>query len=250
LKKEASVYIMKVILRLWGDGVQEMFERTARLIGTEAVIRLQNAHVAVFGLGGVGGAVAEALCRAGVGALSLFDGDNIAESNLNRQIFATTDTIGMKKVYAAEKRLCSINPDIKLNLYDVFYTPENSNEFDFSHYDYIVDAVDMVTAKIELVLRANEAGVPIISSMGTGNKMDATAFEVSDIFKTSVCPLARVMRKEIKDRGIKKLKVVYSKEEPKLPLQTDDKRTPASISFVPNAAGLILAGEVVKDIID
>ena len=230
--------------------MSEMFVRTENLIGKEALLKLQNAHVAVFGLGGVGGAVAEALCRAGVGALSLFDGDKIAESNLNRQIFATTDTIGMKKVYAAEKRLCSINPDVKLNLYDVFYTPENSNEFDLSQYDYIVDAVDMVTAKIELVLRANEAGVPIISCMGTGNKMDAAAFEVSDIFKTSVCPLCRVMRRELKERGVKKLKVVYSKEEPKLPLQTEDRRTPASISFVPNAAGLVLAGEVVRDIID
>ena len=228
--------------------MNEMFTRSENLIGKEALERLENSHVAVFGLGGVGGSVAEALCRAGVGTLSLFDGDKIAKSNLNRQIFATQSTVGAPKVLAAEKRLLDINPDIKLNLYETFYTPENSGEYDLSQYDYIVDAVDMVTAKIELVVRANEAQTPIISSMGTGNKLDAAAFEVSDIFKTSVCPLARVMRKELKERKIKKLKVVYSKEEPIEPI-CEDKRTPASISFVPNAAGLILAGEVVREII-
>jgi len=226
-----------------------MFERTARLIGKDAVLRLQNAHVAVFGLGGVGGSAAEALCRAGVGTLSLFDGDKVCESNLNRQIFATQKSIGKSKVSAAKDRLIDINPDINLKLYEFYYTPENSDEFDFSQFDYIVDAVDMVTAKIELVLKAKVAGVPIISCMGTGNKLDATKFEISDIYKTSVCPLCRVMRKELKSRGIKALKVVYSKEEPITPKDTIDTRTPASISFVPNTAGLILAGEVVRDII-
>jgi len=229
--------------------LKEMFERTARLIGKDAVLRLQNAHVAVFGLGGVGGSAAEALCRAGVGTLSLFDGDKVCESNLNRQIFATQKSIGKSKVSAAKDRLIDINPDINLKLYEFYYTPENSDEFDFSQFDYIVDAVDMVTAKIELVLKAKVAGVPIISCMGTGNKLDATKFEISDIYKTSVCPLCRVMRKELKSRGIKALKVVYSKEEPITPKDTIDTRTPASISFVPNTAGLILAGEVVRDII-
>lgn len=229
--------------------MKEMHTRTVRLIGESALQKLENAHVAVFGLGGVGGSAVEALCRAGVSTLSLFDGDSVNESNLNRQIFATCQTVGMKKVLAAKERLLKINPDIKLNLYDTFYTPENSSEYDLSQYDYIIDAVDMVSAKIELAVRAKEASVPLISSMGTGNKLDAAALEVSDIFKTSVCPLARVMRRELKARGIKRLKVVYSKEEPITPKDTEDTRTPASMPFVPNAAGLILAGEVVRDLI-
>lgn len=232
-----------------GGFLKERHLRTARLIGEDGVLRLENAHVAVFGLGGVGGSALEALCRAGVGELSLFDGDCVSESNLNRQIIANVQTVGMKKVLAAEKRLLEINPDIKLNLYDVFYTLENSHEFDLSQYDYIIDAVDMVSAKIELAVRAKEAGVPLISSMGTGNKLNAAALEVADIFKTSVCPLARVMRRELKERGVKKLKVVYSREEPITPKDTIDTRTPASLPFVPNAAGLILAGEVVRELI-
>ncbi len=229
--------------------MDEIFERTARLIGKDALLRLKNAKVAVFGLGGVGGAAAETLTRGAVGSLSIFDGDKVSQSNINRQFFATADTVGMLKTAAAKQRLVSINPDIEIIENPFFYTPENADSVDLAEFDYIVDAIDMVTAKIELALRAQAAGVPIISCMGTGNKLDATAFEVSDIFKTSVCPLCRVMRKELKARGVKKLKVVYSKEEPICPKDTDDKRTPASISFVPPVAGMILAGEVIKDII-
>ncbi len=228
------------------DGI---FEREERLIGKNALLKLKNSRVAVFGLGGVGGAASEALVRGGVGSLYIFDGDNVAASNINRQFFATTDTVGMPKTAAAKKRLLLINPAAEIIENPFFYTPENANSIDFKRFDYIVDAIDMVTAKIELALRAQAANVPIISCMGTGNKLDATAFEVSDIFKTSVCPLCRVMRKELKERGVKKLKVVYSKEEPITPRDTDDKRTPASISFVPPVAGMILAGEVIKDII-
>ena len=228
------------------DGI---FEREERLVGKDAVLKLKGSKVAVFGLGGVGGAAAEALIRGGVGSLCIFDGDKIMESNINRQFFATTETVGLPKTAAAKKRLLSINPDAEIIEHSFFYTPENSEGVDLKQFDYIVDAIDMVTAKIELVLRANAAGVPIISCMGTGNKLDPTAFEVCDIFKTSVCPLCRVMRKELKERGVTKLKVVYSKEEPITPKGTDDKRTPASISFVPPVAGMILAGEVIKDII-
>lgn len=227
---------------------ENIFDRQNRLIGIEATEKLKKSRVALFGLGGVGGACLEALARAGVGHITLFDGDKVSESNRNRQFLATVDTTGSLKTAAARERVHSINPDITVCEFPVFYTSENSSEFNLSQYDYIIDAVDMVSAKIELVLKANESGVPIISCMGTGNKLDATAFEVSDIFKTSVCPLCRVMRRELSKRGIKKLKVVYSKEAPREPL-SDDKRTPASISFVPSVAGLILAGEVIKYII-
>ncbi|MBQ8337700.1 MAG: tRNA threonylcarbamoyladenosine dehydratase [Oscillospiraceae bacterium] len=229
--------------------MDEIFERTARLIGKDALATLKKAHVAVFGLGGVGGSAAEALCRGGVGTLSLFDGDKVAVSNINRQFFATVNTVGLSKTDAAAERLKSLNPDIELFENCFFYTPETADEVDLSQFDYIIDAVDMVTAKIELIVRANAAGVPIISCMGTGNKLDPTQFEVCDIYKTSVCPLARVMRKELKERGIKKLKVLYSKEPPIAPKDTDDARTPASISFVPPVAGMILAGEAIKDLI-
>lgn len=228
------------------DGI---FERTERLIGKDALSLLKKAHVAVFGIGGVGGAAAEALVRGGVGSLSLFDGDKVSISNINRQFFATVNTVGMPKTAAAKERLKTLNPDASIIEKNFFYTPETADSVDLSQFDYIIDAVDMVTAKIELAIRANAAGVPIISCMGTGNKLDPTAFEVSDIFKTSVCPLCRVMRKELKDRGIKGLKVVYSKEPPIKPKGTDDARTPASISFVPSVAGMILAGEVIKDLI-
>ena len=226
-----------------------IFEREERLIGKDALLKLKGSRVAVFGLGGVGGAAAEALIRGGVGSLYVFDGDKVATSNINRQFFATTDTVGMLKTSAAKDRLLLLNPDAEVVENPFFYTPENADSIDLSQFDYIVDAIDMVTAKIELALRAQGAGVPIISCMGTGNKLDPTAFEVSDIFKTSVCPLCRVMRKELKERGVKRLKVVYSKEEPITPKETDDKRTPASISFVPPVAGMILAGEVIKDLI-
>ena len=228
------------------DGI---FEREERLIGKAALNLLKKAHVAVFGIGGVGCAAAEALVRGGVGTLSLFDGDMVAASNINRQLFATVNTVGMPKTAAAKERLTTLNPNVKIIENDFFYTLETADSVDLSQFDYIIDAVDMVTAKIELAVRAKEAGVPLISCMGTGNKLDPTAFEVSDVFKTSVCPLCRVMRKELKGRGIKALKVVYSKEEPIIPKDCEDKRTPASISFVPPVAGMILAGEVIKDLI-
>ena len=229
--------------------MEEIFERTERLIGKESLLKLKNSHVAVFGLGGVGGAAAEALCRGGVGTISLFDGDKFSVSNINRQFFATVKTLGMPKTQAAAERLRDLNPDVRLFENSFFYTCENADSVDLSQFDYIIDAVDMVSAKIELVMRAYAAGVPIISCMGTGNKLDPTRFEVSDLFKTSVCPLARVMRRELSARGIKRLRVVYSKETPKKPKHTDDVRTPSSISFVPPVAGMILAGEVILTLV-
>ena len=229
----------------------DKFERTRMLLGDDALKALAKARVAVFGVGGVGGYTVEALVRAGVGAIDLIDSDTVSESNINRQILATVDSVGEKKVDVAERRALSINPDIKTRKFPVFYLPETSHLFDFSQYDYVVDAIDTVSGKIELVKRANEAGVPIICSMGTGNKLDPSAFEVSDIFKTSVCPLAKVMRSLCRKNGIKKLKVVYSKEEPIKP-QCDPEQTgkipPASCSFVPPVAGFIIAGEVVRDL--
>ena len=222
----------------------EKFIRTENLIGKEKLNILKNSHIAVFGIGGVGGYVTEALVRAGVGNIDIIANDTVSESNINRQIIATTKTIGKYKVDVMKERILDINPDAKVNAYNTLYLPNTADQFDFSKYDYVVDAVDNVTAKIELVLRANESGVPIISSMGTGNKLDPTAFEVSDIYKTEVCPLAKVMRTELKKRGVKKLKVVYSKEKP-----ITNQRPPASISFVPSVAGLIIASEVIKDII-
>ena len=223
--------------------------RTKMLLGEDALEKLAQSRVAVFGVGGVGGYVVEALARGGVGAIDVIDSDTVAPSNINRQILATFDTVGKKKVDVAERRILSINPEAKVKKHDVFYLPETAHLFDFSQYDYVVDAIDTVAGKMELVKRANEAGVPIICSMGTGNKLDPSAFEVADIYKTSVCPLAKAMRTLCRKNGIKHLKVVYSKEEPITPKETDDKRTPASISFVPPVAGMILAGEVIKDLI-
>lgn len=226
------------------------FSRTELIFGEEAMERLSRARVAVFGIGGVGGYAAEALARSGIGALDIIDSDKVSLSNINRQIIALHSTVGEYKADAAEKRILDINPNIKLRKYNVFITKENSDEFDFSEYDYIVDAIDTVSGKIELVMKAEDSGTPIISSMGAGNKLDPTMFEIADIYKTSVCPLARVMRTELKKRGIKKLKCVYSKEQPITVQEEYDgkKRIPGSCAFVPSVAGLIIAGEVIKDI--
>lgn len=225
--------------------MSEFLKRTEALVGKDAVEKLKNAHVAVFGIGGVGGHIVEALARSGVGELTLIDNDTVKESNINRQIIALCSTIGEKKTAAFEKRLKDINPEIKVNLCDLFVLPENCNEIDFSCFDYVADAIDTVSGKLAIIEQCNKNGIPIISSMGTGNKLDPTAFKVTDINKTDTCPLARVMRYELKKRGIKKLKVLYSREAP----IKQDTRTPASISFVPSVAGLIIAGEIIKDII-
>lgn len=230
------------------------FSRTELLIGTEGLQKLSNSRVAVFGIGGVGGYVVEALVRSGLGTIDIIDNDKVCLTNLNRQIFATHKTLGQYKVDAAKERILDINPDITVNTYKTFFTPETSSQFDFSQYDYVVDAIDTVTGKIELVMQADKYNVPIICSMGAGNKMNAADFEVADIYKTSVCPLAKVMRKELKIRRIKKLKVVYSKEIPIKPKtvieeESQKKRIPGSNAFVPSAAGLIIAGEVIKDLI-
>lgn len=228
------------------------FSRSELLLGKEGMEKLKNARVAVFGIGGVGGHAAEALARTGVGRLDLFDNDTVSLTNINRQIIATLDKVGEYKVDVMKERIAQINPEAEVNAYRCFFMPDNSAEFDFSQYDYVIDAVDTVTAKIELVMKSQAAGVPIICSMGAGNKLDAAAFEVSDIYKTSVCPLARVMRIEMRKRGVKKLKVVYSKEPPITPLPSDEecakKVVPGSVAFVPSVAGLILAGEVIKDL--
>ena len=230
------------------------FSRTEMMIGKESLEKLQKAKVAVFGLGGVGGYAFEALVRAGIGQIAVVDGDQFSETNLNRQILATWKTIGQSKVDVAEKRAKEICPNIKIEKYEMFFLPENAATLDFSGFDYILDAVDTVAAKLCLVEKANEAGVPIISCMGTGNKLDPTRFKVSDIYETSVCPLAKVMRHELRKRGIKHLKVVWSDEEPMVPIEgiSDEKTTkrsiPASISFVPSVAGLVMASEVIKDI--
>lgn len=230
--------------------MKEEFIRTAMLIGEDAVEKLSSYHVAIFGIGGVGGYVAEALARSGIGTFDLIDNDTVNVTNINRQIIATHDTLGRYKTEVMKERILSINPDAKVNVYNTFYLPENSGEFDFSKYDYIVDAVDTVTAKLEIIVNAKNAGTPVISSMGTGNKLDPTRFEIADIYKTSVCPLAKVMRRELKSRGIDRLKVLYSKEEPiKQQCEEGKKPTPASISFVPSVAGLIIAGEVIKELI-
>lgn len=226
----------------------EQFSRTELLIGKEGIEKLQNAKVAIFGIGGVGSYVVEALVRAGIKNFILVDKDEVDITNLNRQIIATRKTIGKPKVEVAKNRILEINPNANVEIYQEFFLPKSKGILDET-VDYIVDSVDTVTAKIELVMRANKLNIPIISSMGTGNKLDATKFEISDIYKTQVCPLAKVMRKELKTRGIKKLKVVYSKEEPIKHDNVDGKQIPASISFVPSVAGLIIAGEVIKDII-
>ena len=236
--------------------MQNQFSRTELLLGAEAIEKLAASRVAVFGVGGVGGYTVEALVRSGVGAIDLIDNDKVCLSNINRQIIATHKTVGMYKVDVAAERIAEINPDTVVRTYKTFYMPDTADQFDFTEYDYIVDAIDTVKGKLELVCQANAAGTPIISSMGAGNKVDPTAFEVADIYKTSVCPLARVMRRELKQRGIKKLKVVYSKEPPLTP-QGDTGETnvasrrqiPGSCAFVPATVGLIIAGEVVRDII-
>ena len=229
--------------------MREEFTRTAMLIGEESVEKLSSVHIAVFGIGGVGGYVTEALARCGVGEFDLIDNDTVNITNINRQIIATHQTLGRYKTEVMKERILSINPEAKVNVHNTFYLPENSAEFDFTKYDYIVDAVDTVTAKIEIIMNAKKAAIPIISSMGTGNKLDPTRFEIADIYKTTVCPLAKVMRRELKKRGVDRLKVLYSKEEP-IKQQAEDgkKPTPASISFVPSAAGLIIAGEVIKEL--
>ena len=240
--------------------MQNQFSRTQLLIGKEGIEKLNKSKVAIFGIGGVGSFVVEALVRAGVENFILVDNDKISITNLNRQIIATSKTIGKYKVEVAKERILEINPNAKVEIYQEFFMPDSEEILD-KKVDYIVDSVDTVTAKIELVIRANKLNIPIISCMGTGNKLDPTKFEITDIYKTSICPLAKVMRKELRSRGIKKLKVVYSKEEPIKPngfLEKSNMETkgttktqvPGSISFVPSVAGLIVAGEVIKDIIN
>lgn len=234
------------------------FSRTALLLGKDAMNKLKNAKVAVFGLGGVGGYVVEALARSGIGALELIDHDTISITNINRQILATRSTVGMGKAEAAKLRVLDIDPDIRVTARKTFYSPDTAGQFDFSEYDYVVDAIDTVTGKLALVSAAQAAGIPIISSMGTGNKLDPTKFQIADITKTSVCPLARIMRKECAKRGIKHLKVLFSTEDP-LPsspyavsneeLPEGRRALPGSVAFVPSVAGLIIAGEVIKDLI-
>ena len=244
------------------------FSRTQLLLGADNMERLANTKVAVFGIGGVGGYVVEALARSGVGSFVIVDDDKVCLTNINRQIIATRKTVGKYKVDVMTERILEINPDAKVEARKCFYLPENAHEFDFSEYDYVVDAVDTVTAKLEIIMRAKECNVPVISCMGAGNKLDPTQLEVADIYKTSVCPLARVMRRELKKRGVKKLKVVYSKGQPTRPIEdmsiscrshcvcppgtvhkcTERRDIPGSIAFVPSVAGLILAGEVIKDL--
>ena len=229
---------------------ENQFERTALLLGKASVARLARKRVAVFGVGGVGGFVCEGLVRAGIGAIDIVDKDIVALSNINRQLIALHSTVGKNKVDVLEERLKDINKNLIIKKYKCFFLPETSETFDFREYDYVVDAIDTVTGKIELILKAKEAGVPIISAMGAGNKLEPAGFQVSDIYKTSVCPLARVMRRELKKRGVDKLKVVYSKEEPIKPqFEEGEEIVPGSISFVPPVVGLIIAGEVVKDLI-
>ena len=244
------------------------FSRTELLLGKEAMNKLENSRVAVFGIGGVGGYVCEALVRSGVGSFDLIDDDKVCLTNLNRQIIATRKTVGQYKTEVMRDRILEINPKADVRIHQCFYLPENASDFDFSEYDYVVDAVDTVTAKIELIMRAKESGTPIISSMGAGTKLDASAFRVADIYKTKVCPLAKVMRRELKKRGVKKLKVVYSEEQPIRPIEdmaiscrshcicppgakhkcTERRDIPGSVAFVPSVVGLIIAGEVIKDL--
>ena len=244
------------------------FSRTELLLGKEAMDKLANSRVAVFGIGGVGGYVCEALVRTGVGAFDLIDDDKVCLTNLNRQIIATRKTVGQYKVDVMKERMLEINPKVDVRVHKCFFLPENAEEFPFEEYDYIVDAVDTVTAKISLVMKAQEMNIPIISSMGSGNKLDASKFQVADIYKTKVCPLAKVMRRELKKRGVKKLKVVYSEEQPTRPIEdmsvscrthcicppgakhkcTERRDIPGSVAFVPSVVGLIIAGEVVKDL--
>lgn len=240
-----------------GADMQKAFERSERLLGAEAMEQLSNKTVAVFGIGGVGGYVVEALARTGIGTLHLIDKDTVSESNLNRQIVALRSTIGKDKTEVMKERVLDINPEANVVVHNCFFLPENAGDFDFSSYDYVVDAVDTVTAKLEIVQQAERVGVPVISCMGAGNKMEPTAFEVADIYETTVCPLAKVMRRELKKRGIQKLKVVYSREKPITPFFSEKsgeetsgggRPAPGSVAFVPSVAGLILAGEVIKDL--
>ena len=228
------------------------FSRTELLFGAEAMEKLKNARVAVFGIGGVGGHLAEALARSGVGALDLIDMDTVALTNLNRQTIALHSTLGMPKVEAAKARILDINPHCTVRTHPVFFTPETAHLFDFSEYDYVADAIDTVAGKIQLVMQAREAGTPILCAMGAGNKLDPTAFRVADISKTSVCPLARVMRVELRKRGVNHLKVVYSEEIARKPASTEEdsgkRQTPGSTAFVPSVMGLIMAGEIIKDL--
>lgn len=244
------------------------FSRTQLLLGEDSMDKLKNARVAVFGIGGVGGFVCEALVRSGIGAFDLIDDDKVCLTNLNRQIIATRKTVGKYKTEVMKERMLEINPDVQVRTYNCFFLPENADDFPFSEYDYVIDAVDTVTAKIELVMKCQQEGVPIMSSMGAGNKFEASAFKVADIYKTKVCPLAKVMRRELKKRGVKKLKVVYSEEQPMTPVEdmaiscksncicppgakhkcTERRAIPGSLAFVPSVAGLIIAGEVVKDL--
>lgn len=244
------------------------FSRTELLLGKEGIESLQGARVAVFGIGGVGGYVCEALVRSGLGAIDLIDDDKVCLTNLNRQIIATRSSVGKYKVDVMEERIHDINPDVKVTKYKCFFLPENADDFPFDAYDYVVDAVDTVTAKIELVMKAQASGTPIISSMGAGNKLDASAFRVADIYKTTMCPLAKVMRRELKKRRVKHLKVVYSEEKPHRPIEdmsiscrthcicppgaahkcTERRDIPGSVAYVPSVAGLIIAGEVVSDL--
>ena len=234
--------------------MDERFIRTERLLGSEAMEKLKHSRVAVFGIGGVGGYVCEALARSGVGALDLIDSDRVSESNINRQIIATEETVGRYKTEVMAERIRSIHPEAEVRTYDCFFLPENAEEFPFADYDYVVDAVDTVTAKIALILKAQEHGIPVISSMGTGNKLDPSRFRVADIYETKVCPLAKVMRRELRRRGVEHLKVVYSEEEPRRPLAEQSvpggrkKDVPGSVAFVPPVAGLIIAGAVVRDL--
>ncbi len=237
------------------DNSKGRFGRMEMLLGKDAAQRLQRARVAVFGIGGVGGYVAEALARSGIGALDLIDSDKVAETNINRQIIALSSTIGRYKTDVMKERILEINPVAKVQVFHCFFLPENKDFFDFSAYSYVADAVDTVTAKIELVMQAQKYQIPVISSMGTGNKLNPAGFEVADIYETSVCPLARVMRRELKKRGVESLKVVYSREEPIAPRikgGEDISRcpVPGSISFVPPVAGMIMAGEIVRDLIN
>ena len=233
--------------------MSEKFSRTEMLIGAEAVEKLNHSRVAVFGVGGVGGFVVEALARAGVGAIDLIDNDTVSVSNINRQIIALTSTVGRPKTEVMAERILDINPEATVNCINKFVLPENINEFDFETYDYIIDAIDTVSGKLAIIEKAYFLGKPVISSMGTGNKLDPTRFQITDINKTSVCPLARVMRYELKKRGVKKLKVLFSDEEPMKPSEESKnekgKAIPASISFVPSTAGLIIASQVIKDLI-
>lgn len=241
--------------------MEEMFSRTGLLLGEAAIEKLHNSHVAIFGIGGVGGYVCEALVRSGIGSFDLIDSDTVAESNLNRQIIALKTTVGKYKTEVMKERMLAINPDVKVNIHNCFYLPENADDFDFNKYDYVVDAVDTVTAKLEIVMRAKECGTPVISAMGAGNKLDPSRFRVTDIYKTSVCPLCKVMRRELKKRNIRKLKVVFSDEEPIRPaVRAEDvaelktsgssrRSTPGSTAFTPAACGLVIASEVVKDLL-